>query len=242
MKLKADLHIHSVLSPCADFVMTSENIIDRLVEKGVEVFSITDHNSCGNSRLFMEKSVKKGLVFIPGVEVQTEEEVHILAYFSTMKSLEGFCREIKEYLPDIKNREDIFGYQLILDKDDEYVEKEEAFLAGSISLGIDDLSEKVYGYGGIIVAAHIDKISSVVSNFGYIPDIKFSGIEIYKKEKIDDYRDKYMLKLPIISSSDAHFLDDIGEAKFIIEAESKSLEDVFNSLKKGEIEMSGDEK
>ena len=79
MKLIADLHIHSVLSPCGDFEMTPRNIVRRVKELGLNTFSITDHNSIGNLLPFKKVAEKENLKFIFGMEVQTEEEVH--AYF-----------------------------------------------------------------------------------------------------------------------------------------------------------------
>ena len=123
----ADLHIHSVLSPCADLLMTRKNIFEKLIELGVNIFSITDHNSCKNSRYFNEEAKNNNMIFVPGIEIQSTEEIHILAYFKYMEDLEVVSSIIEKNLPLIKNKEEIYGYQLILDENDESSEKEELF-------------------------------------------------------------------------------------------------------------------
>jgi len=237
VEYRIDLHIHSVLSPCADLLMTADNIINKLMENDIKIFSITDHNSSKNSRVIQEKAKKNKLLFVPGVEIQTMEEIHILAYFMDIDTLESFTKEIYKILPAYKNREEIYGYQLILDKDDEYIQKEDMFLAGSISLGIDELYSLIKSYKGYMVPAHIDRSNSIVSNLGYIPDIDFDAIEIYDPRKINSLIKNYNINKPIISNSDAHSLNMIGEKKMYIDLEKFDCENVFKSIKKNKIRI-----
>ena len=81
MKLASDLHIHSALSPCGDNDMTPNNIVNMCCLKGLDVISITDHNSMLNCRTVMEVGMSNELLVIPGIEVTTKEEVHVLYYF-----------------------------------------------------------------------------------------------------------------------------------------------------------------
>ncbi|BDU50595.1 PHP domain-containing protein [Haliovirga abyssi] len=239
MKFYADLHIHSVLSPCADLLMTTNNIIDKLIENDIKIFSITDHNSNKNSKVFKMRANEKGLIFIPGIEIETVEGIHTLGYFKCLEDLENVTKVIYNHLPKIKNREDIYGYQLILDKEDEYVEKAEEFLSGSVDLGIEDVVKLIKNNNGLAVPAHIDRSNSIISNLGYIPELKFDGIEIYMKKKIDVLVNKLDIKYPIFSSSDSHFVNTIEKAKMYFEFEKLDIDidDIFKAINKGEINI-----
>ncbi len=230
MKFTADLHIHSVLSPCADLLMTMDNIFQKLKENDIKIFSITDHNSNKNSEVFQKRAKKEGLLFIPGIEIQTSEEIHILAYFPSLEDLEKVTNIIYDSLPPIKNREEIFGYQLILDDDDEFVEKDEHFLAGATSLSLEDTFKIIKENNGIIVPAHLDKTSSLISNLGYIPSLDFDVLEIYMKHKIEAFKEKYSIDKPIFSSSDAHIPDSIKKGKIEFEMDELSIEEFFKSI------------
>ena len=235
MRYFADLHIHSVLSPCADFLMTVENILKKLKENNIKIFSITDHNSCGDSRIFKEKAEKEGLLFIPGIEIQTAEEIHIAAYFKTMEELEKTAEEVLNSLPPIENNEEIYGYQLILDKEDEYCDKETKFLAGASSISIDEIYKLIKKNNGLFIPAHIDRSNSLISNIGYLPEFEYDGLEIYSESKIKNIVEKYKIKYPVFSSSDAHFVEQISKAKMSFEMDELNIEEFFNSVKKQKI-------
>ncbi|OQY08932.1 MAG: hypothetical protein B6I28_03895 [Fusobacteriia bacterium 4572_132] len=230
MKFTADLHIHSVLSPCADLLMTMDNIFKKLKENNIRIFSITDHNSNKNSEVFQKRAKKEGLLFIPGIEIQTSEEIHILAYFPSLKDLEKVTNIVYDCLPPIKNREEIFGYQLILDEDDEFIEKDEHFLATATNLSIEDTFKLIKENNGIVVPAHLDKTSSLISNLGYIPSLNFDAFEIYIKHKIDYFKKEYSLDKPILSSSDAHIPDSIKKGKIEFEMDELSIDSFFECI------------
>ncbi len=242
MKYYADLHIHSVLSPCADFLMTPGNLIERLKENEIKIFSITDHNDCGNSRVFQKKAQENGMLFIPGIEIQSAEEVHILGYFKNMEFLEKVAETVKNRLPQIENSEEIYGYQLIVDENDEYIEKESAFLAGACSMGIDEIAALIKENGGIFIPAHIDRSSSIISNIGYFPELPYDGFEIYNKNKIKELKEKYCIEKPVFSSSDSHFREGIENKGMYVEMEELTVESFFNAVKNGKVYIEGVEK
>lgn len=230
MKFTADLHIHSVLSPCADLLMTMDNIFKKLNENNIKIFSITDHNSNKNSEVFQKRAKKEGLLFVPGIEIQTSEEIHILGYFPSLEDLEQVTKIIYNSLPPMKNREEIFGYQLILDNEDEFVEKDEHFLATATNLSLEDTFKIIKQNNGIIVPAHLDKTSSLISNLGYIPSLEFDTFEIYMKHKIESFKKDYSLNKPIFSSSDAHTPDSIKKGKIEFEMDELSIDAFFKCI------------
>lgn len=73
----ADLHIHSALSPCADDTMTPQAIYHQARQEGLSIIALTDHNSVLNCPAMMEYNSDSFLI-IPGMELQTREEVHLV--------------------------------------------------------------------------------------------------------------------------------------------------------------------
>ena len=229
MKLYYDLHIHSALSPCADVDMTPNNIVNMSIIKGLDVISVTDHNTCANVRAVMEAAGDKLLV-IPGMEVETSEEVHVVCYFKTIEDAEEMWHTVKENIQKIANKEEIFGEQLYMDSEDNIIGKEEMLLVTATRLSIFEVFDLAKKHNGVAVLAHIDRSSySVLSNLGFIPEnLCVSTVEITPKNRekyLDDYKN-----YNIISNSDAHYLEDISEPEFFINIMSKTTEKVIEYL------------
>ena len=167
-KVVYDLHTHSALSPCGDNDMTVNNMLHMAVLNGIQVMAITDHNSCKNCPAAME--VAKGLPIdlIPGMELCTSEEVHIICLFPALESAMAFDDYVHDHLPPVKNRPEIFGEQRILNAADEIVGYEPYLLINATTISIEETVPLVRRFGGICYPAHIDKSStSVFSNLGY---------------------------------------------------------------------------
>ncbi|MBQ4146004.1 MAG: PHP domain-containing protein [Clostridia bacterium] len=229
MRAYYDLHIHSALSPCGDEDMTPNNIVNMALLKGLNVIAVTDHNSCGNVRA-VQKVAGDSLIVIPGMEIETEEEVHVLAYFPTVEQAENMEKEIIKSVPPIKNKADIFGRQLYLDENDEIIGEEERLLVMASGLSIEQVFERVRYHGGIPVLAHIDRSSySVISNLGFIPEnIEVSALEITEKKRAE-LEEKYK-KFVVLTSSDAHYLGDISEPMYYFDIFNKTIEEFLDKL------------
>lgn len=229
MRAYYDLHIHSALSPCGDDDMTPNNIVNMALLKGLDVIAVTDHNSCGNVRA-VQKVAGDRLLVIPGMEIETEEEVHILSYFSTVEQAEKMQEEIEKSIPPIKNRADIFGRQLYLNEEDEIIGEEERLLVTASGLSIEQVFDRVRYYGGIPVPAHIDRTSySIISNLGFIPEnIEVSALEITEKKR-EDLENKYK-DFVILTSSDAHYLGDIAEPSYYLDIINKTMTEFLDKL------------
>lgn len=233
MKLYYDLHIHSALSPCSDNDMTPNNIVNMSIIKGLDVIAVTDHNSCGNVRAVMA-AAGDNLIVIPGMEVETSEEIHMVCYFKNVDDADRMWEIVRSHMMPVKNREEIYGEQLYMNEEDEVTGKEEILLVSATTLDIYEVVNCAKECGGIAVPAHIDRSSfSVLSNLGFLPDdLKVNTLEITKKNrtKMENYYKKYQ----IISNSDAHYLEDISEPEFYMEVLSKNAENVFSYLCKKE--------
>lgn len=225
-----DFHIHSALSPCGDNDMTPNNIVNMAAISGLDTIAISDHNSVKNVKAAMEVGKACGVSVIPGMEVETAEEVHILTLYPSIEAAEFAAQEVYKSLPDIKNRPDIFGEQRIMDSEDNIVGYEEKLLISPTSLSMEKLFDLVLSAGGIFIPAHVDRHSySVLTNLGFIPDdLAISHIEISKGvEDLESYlNNRPDLKgYGIFRNSDAHYLENISQREAYIDCEDVS--DIF---------------
>jgi len=235
-KFMSDLHIHSVLSPCGSLEMSPKKIVERAYSLGLNLISITDHNSIENSIVAFDIAKKYGIKYFFGMEIQTKEEIHILIYFEKFDEIYEIYKIVYDNLPNIKNDPEIFGDQVVVDEDENIVKFEEKMLLNSTNLSIKDINDLVMSKGGIFIPAHIDSETfSIISQIGFIPsDLKLDFLEISylsDREKIINQNPDYS-KYRFVSFSDAHFLSDIGRSVTIFELDSISVD----SLKKIESE------
>lgn len=210
-----DFHIHSCLSPCGDNDMTPNNIVNMAALLGLNAIAVSDHNTVGNVKACMEVAKEVGITVIPGMEVETEEEVHILTLYPNLEAAQIAAKEVYNKLPAIKNRPEIFGEQVFMDSGDNIIGYEEKLLISSAQMSMNYLFDVVKSVGGIYIPAHVDRHSySVLTNLGFIPDdIDIKNIEISRMtEDVDSYlaAREELKKYKIFRNSDAHYLQDIA--------------------------------
>lgn len=228
---KADLHIHSVLSPCGDLEMSPSTIIHNLIAKKVNMFAITDHNSMANFDAYHYHAKKNGLICFPGIEIQTSEEVHLVALFDDIKDAKQFERQLYLSLLPLENDPDYFGDQVIIDNEENLVGFENRALINSSMWSLDECVEKVRFFNGFCFPAHEDASSfSITAQLGFIPEVlDFSAIGITAKCNKENLFTKYpyFLKYALIRNSDAHYPQDIASGTsdfFINEPSVKEIE------------------
>lgn len=226
-KLMADLHIHSVLSPCGSLEMSPKKILEKAKSIGLNLISITDHNSIENSMVAYNLAKKYDINYLFGMEVQTKEEIHVLIYFDKFEELYDVYKIVYENIPDIKNKPEIFGDQVVVDEYENIIKFEEKMLLNSTNLSIKELNEIVTKMNGLFIPAHIDSETySIISQIGFIPqDLKIDFLELtylIEKEKFLEENLEYS-QYKYVSFSDAHFLSDIGRSVTIFEVDSPSI-------------------
>lgn len=229
-----DFHIHSCLSPCGDMDMTPNNIVNMAMLSGLDTIAVSDHNSIGNVRSCIEVGKSCGVTVIPGMEVETAEEVHILTLYPSLDCAEDVYKEVYKSLPDIKNRPDIFGQQAYMNSEDIITGYEEKLLISPTSLSMNRLFDMVRSAGGLFIPAHVDRHSySVLTNLGFIPDdLDIKHIEVSKN--VEDLS-AYLGSRPDLSdyfifrNSDAHYLGDIAEKNSFIDC--NNISELFGGLK-----------
>jgi len=233
-KYRADLHIHTVLSPCGDLEMSPANIIEKAREKGLDIIGITDHNSTRHCKLISKLAKSAGIFVLMGAEVTTREEVHCLTFFENDDQLSEFQVYLEKYLPPIPNNTEKFGYQVVVDEDEQIIDEIEYLLISALDQSIDQIEQKVHSLGGIFIPAHIDRPSySIISQLGFIPeDLLIDGIEISancKVQSVVPFLGK-QTERTILRDSDAHYVDNIGKAFSTFEMEHRTFNEVRLAL------------
>ena len=213
---QADLHIHTCLSPCGDLLMSPKRVVEEAARKNLHIIAISDHNSAENVAAAVRVGLENDLTVIPAMEVTTAEEAHFIALFDRLDPVLELQNLIYENLPG-KNNPIVFGEQIVANELDEVEGYNERLLIGASSLSINKLIEEIHKLGGLVVAAHIDRQAfSIISQLGFIPpDLELDGLEISARNAPAKAQELFpeIKKYPLITSSDAHYLQDIGKVR-----------------------------
>ena len=235
MNIAVDLHIHSGLSPCADKDMTPNNIVNMACLKGLDAIAVTDHNSTRNLPSIAKVAEKNNLILIPGIEVTSREEVHLLALFVDLAAALDFQRLLDASLPQVENKARVFGNQYVYDEEDRIIDEIKVLLLNAVNLSIEDVIREVRDRGGIVIPAHVNRESfSIITNLGFISShLGFSTIEITGNCEYDTLEKlyPYLREYKKLRSSDAHNLSDILEREVFIEVEEQNISSIINALK-----------
>jgi hypothetical protein len=224
-----------VLSPCGDLEMSPASIVKRAKEKKIDILGITDHNSTKNCKALSDIAKNNDLLILKGAEVTTKEEVHCLAFFEKDDELFDFQNYLEEHLPKIENDVNKFGYQVVVDKNENILEQIDWLLISALDVNINQIEQKVHELNGLFIPAHIDKARySLLSQLGFVPsDLKIDALEISKFVKKEEFvkQNNYLADYCFIQSSDAHFLENIGDTNTYFQMENKSFSEIRKALK-----------
>lgn len=238
---KADIHLHSVLSPCATLDMSPQRIVDEAVNAGLNIIGLTDHNSTRNALLCRELAAEKGIFCLCGVEINSKEEVHCLLFAEKAEELLAIEEFLKAKLPHFQNNPDIFGYQLILDRDENIVEQVESLLINALSASLDEIADLCKQVNGILILSHIDKSkNSILSQLGFIPpDLEYTALEISRNSTVEQIlsKHKYLKGKTFITTSDSHQPDLIGQPYFEIECQDINFQNIKEALINNRIKL-----
>lgn len=213
-KYKIDLHIHTALSPCADDEMTPPKIIHAARAKGLAMIAVTDHNSAANVPAVLAAAENSRVVVIPGMEIQTREEVHLVCLCETAADVVSLQDFIQQKMPPLKNNIRAFGNQTVMDSKGQPMREEERLLLTSTDLSVEEVVSEVTRLGGICIPAHVDRPSySLLASLGFVPPgLNVPAVEISRHTTAEESRFLFpaLKNFNIIGSSDAHVLTDIG--------------------------------
>jgi len=210
-KFRADLHVHTVLSPCAGIEMIPPLIVDEAVQREIRLIAITDHNSTANIAAVQKAAQGSDLVVLPGVELQTREEVHVLCLFDELDQARAMQDWIDARLPNIPNNTDFFGEQFVVDETGDFIRREERLLLSSVDASISEGWQEVNRLGGLYIPAHVNRTANgLLALLGLVPDdFPVEALEISRHIRPEDAPKKYpqIAGYPLIQDGDVHFLD-----------------------------------
>ncbi|MGB9721060.1 MAG: PHP-associated domain-containing protein [bacterium] len=266
---RADLHIHTCLSPCGDLTMSPKRIVEKAKAEMLDIIGVCDHNSAENVQFAinaakMQDNVRgvsnpdhnkdnlkdnycrsrsprivancpcPTLTILPGIEICTKEEVHIVGLFDRIDSVQSLQKIVYQSLPEEKNKPQTFGEQIIANEFDEVEGYNTRLLIGACSLSAKEVVEQIHRLHGISIASHIDREAySLIGQLGFIPEnLEIDAVEISSNIALEDAYEKFpeIRKFPILRNSDAHFLEDIGKATTNLFIEEPSISEITKAF------------
>lgn len=232
-EFRAELHVHTVVSPCAEVEMIPPLIVQQALENHIDLIAITDHNTTANVQAVMKAAEGTGLVVIPGMELQTLEEVHSLCLFPDLYRAQQFQVVVDRALPKIQNNPEYFGEQFVVDESGDFIRREDRLLIVSADLTLTRAWQLVTDLGGLFIPAHVDrKAFGLIENLGFIPqDIQITAVEISRHLNSHLALSKFpqLAGYTLVKGGDAHRLDELaGFNRFMVE--SRSLNEIKLAL------------
>lgn len=234
---RADLHVHTCLSPCAELTMAPRTIVVRATERGLDAIGIADHNSAANAPAVMRAAHGSGLAVLPGMEVTSREEVHILAVFGELDAAFAMQEFVHRRLPG-ENRPEIFGLQVLVNEEHDVLGFEPRLLAGATGWSVGEVVERVHRLGGLAIAAHADREAfGLLGHLGLLPPgLLLDGLELSPQVSEAEFRRRWpdCAGLPLLRFSDAHSPEQIGAASTGFRLREVSLVELAKALRSAE--------
>lgn len=233
MTLRADLHIHTCLSPCASLDMSPRAVVHAAVAAGLDLIAVTDHNATHNCPTVERLAGRAGLACLYGAEVTTEEEAHVLCLFETAEQAQEFGAFLATLLPAMPHDPERFGDQVYVDEEDVILGVVSTSLLAACAISAEALLAEVHRRGGIFVPAHVDRPSwSLYSQLGFLPPYDYDAVEVTTPAaaaKAAGYT--------AVVSSDAHEIADIGRQTVGIHVGGPEMEQVREALREGRVNV-----
>ncbi len=235
---RAELHVHTVLSPCAGVKMIPPLIVREALSQGLNLIAITDHNASENVTAVMAAARGEDLTVLPGMELQTEEEVHSICLFDTLEQLQALQDLVDDTLPDVPNEIEFFGEQFIVDETGDFIRRKECLLINSTRLSLEEAFKAVTDLGGLFIPAHVNREAfGLIYHLGFVPpDLDLPAIEISRHITPEEAVRQYpqLANYPLIQSGDVHFLSDfLGINRF------KMAQPTVSEIKKAFLGLEG---
>ena len=248
MRILADMHVHTVLSPCASRDMIPPAIVREAARKGLAMIAVCDHNAAGNVEAVIaaaraargEDAGGAPLAVIAGMEITTSEEAHVLGLFPDASCARAAAEEVLSSLPLWRPLSSPGSSPCTRSPEQELVDAagarigfEEKMLSAASRFTLSETVDLIHRHGGLAIAAHMDRRSfSVVSQLGFLPPgVPFDGLEIsaagVARGRAAGFASHGM---PLVSSSDSHFLDDIGVSATALDVEGPGFDELALAL------------
>jgi len=219
----AELHLHTVVSPCAGVEMIPPLIVQEAVKRDINLLAITDHNTTANVVAVQKAAAGTGLTVLPGMELQTTEEVHLLCLFDTPDQMAAWQTFVDARMPPLENNIEYFGEQFVVDETGEFIRRENQLLLTSAKISLVEAVTEVNRLEGLAIPAHVNRSSfSLIANLGFVPfDIPFEALEISRHVTPAEACRKFpqLRQYPLIQNGDVHYLHEfLGSTHFQLAA------------------------
>jgi hypothetical protein len=212
--------------------MSPKKIVEKSLEQQLDLIAICDHNTAENAAATSREGARQGLVVLPGMEICSKEEVHLVTLFKKIEDALKMQEFVYDHLPG-KNQPEVFGHQVVADEHDHVLGENDHLLIGATQLSLHDIIDKAHDLGAICISSHVDRPSySLIGQLGFIPeDLNLDAVEVSFRVRLDKAAEVPGIKdYPCVTASDAHFLRDIGKVwtEFILAA--PTLEEIRMAL------------
>lgn len=233
-RFRAELHLHTVHSACAEVEMIPPLIVQRAMDDGINLIAVTDHNATANIAAVQKAALGYNLTVLPGMEVQTREDVHCLCLFDTLEQAAAWQAVVDAHLPNLVNRPDFFGEQYVVDETGDFIRSETRLLAISTNISLDDACRQVTELGGLFIPAHVNRTTNgLLPILGFVPQgIPIAALEISLHITPDQALSQFpqIAGYPLIQNGDVHMLDSmLGANEFFLE--DVSIAEIRQALK-----------
>lgn len=238
MRYKTDLHVHTVLSPCAGVEMIPPVIVQSALNAGITLIAITDHNSVANAGAVMAAAQGTELTVLPGMELQTREEVHLLCLFDTLEQALAWQSRVDAHYPSLRNDPERIGEQYIVDETGAFIRCEDRMLIASSTLSLEQAVEGVSALGGWCIPAHVDRRAyGLIPVLGLVPP-GFDTLELSRHITPAEARQRFpqINRLPLIQNGDVHHPDGFWGAT-LFEVETPSIANLRQAVQRGEFSV-----
>jgi anti-sigma regulatory factor (Ser/Thr protein kinase) len=228
-----DTHIHSCLSPCAELDMHPAALVNAAVQAGLDAIAVCDHNSAENAGAVQRAGNAVGLTVIPGMEITSAEEVHILGLLPNLEAAMALQSKVYRSLPG-RNVENAFGMQVIANESAEVLGFNERLLSGATTLNVNEVVADIHDFDGLAVASHVDRERfGIIGQLGFIPpDLNLDAIEVSQQTPLPQARLSFAPEeeRAILCASDAHEPKDIARAATYAWMEQATLDELRKAL------------
>jgi predicted metal-dependent phosphoesterase TrpH len=214
--------------------MSPKRIVQKAFEKGLDIIALSDHNSIENVEAAIIAGEKRGVKVFPGMEICSIEEVHLLGIFKNLDQAACIQDIVYEHLAD-SNKPEVFGDQWVINEKDEYIRDNTRLLIGATRLDVNQIVDKIHCFSGLCIASHVDRPAyGIISQLGFIPpDLALDGVEISRHTPLQKALEilPIIRDYPCVTSSDAHFLEDIGKAMTRFQLNAPTFEEISMALR-----------
>jgi len=208
-------------------------IVQQAVSAGIQLLAITDHNHSANAAAVQKAALGFDLTVLPGMELQTAEDIHLLCLFDQLDQVGALQAQVDKTLPDIQNKPDTFGAQFIVDETGDFIRTEDRLLLNATSLSLQEGIDLVHTLGGLAIPAHVDRQAyGLLPALGFFPpDLGCDAVEVYKFNQPEQVTSlpSFPAGTPVIQNGDAHFPSDLLGACYY-SLETPTIQEIRKSL------------